>query len=232
LGRPKVIVNRSCKFIFVHIPKCAGTTLSQELGRFTSYCDLELGGTAFGEKLAPLYKERFGLRKHSTASEIVALVGQKYWGACFTFAFVRDPFARAYSVYKFLRQWKRWEGRSEIQALPDFRAFVASSFFEGDGPDRIMKPQCYWVQDSAGDLLTDFVGRVEQLEADLGHVLARLGLERSPEPLATRNRTAHSVQWIAAYSDPDTVQRVARKYQADFETFGYEPCLPSSSSTG
>ena len=59
------IINNSYKFIFGHIPKAAGTTITNQLSAYTNYCDLEIGGTCFGEKIQPAYKKRFNISKHS-----------------------------------------------------------------------------------------------------------------------------------------------------------------------
>ena len=70
-----MIVNHSHKFIFVHVPKAAGTSVSELFSKFSAYSDLEVGGTELGEALQNAYKCRFGLTKHSTAEEIRAVVG-------------------------------------------------------------------------------------------------------------------------------------------------------------
>lgn len=40
-----MIVNHTHKFIFVHVPKSAGTSVTQMFSEYSSYRDLEVGGT-------------------------------------------------------------------------------------------------------------------------------------------------------------------------------------------
>ena len=75
-----MIVNHSHKFIFVHVPKAAGTSVSELFSKFSAYSDLEVGGTELGVALQKAYKRRFGLSKHSTAEVIRAIVGEETWG--------------------------------------------------------------------------------------------------------------------------------------------------------
>ncbi|HWE07227.1 MAG TPA: hypothetical protein VG274_10995, partial [Rhizomicrobium sp.] len=69
------IVNTTYKFIYVHIPKTAGTAVKKYLGRFTRFCDVEVGGARDAEGVAEYYRKRFRLAKHSFAREIKEAVG-------------------------------------------------------------------------------------------------------------------------------------------------------------
>jgi len=82
------IINHSFNFVFVHVPKAAGTSVTSILSKYTNYCDLEIGATEFGEYIQPAYKKRFGLAKHSPARDIRNLVGAVAWSKFFTFSFV------------------------------------------------------------------------------------------------------------------------------------------------
>lgn len=220
-----MIISQTHRFIFVHVPKSAGTTVTHQLSALTTYKDLELGGTSFGEGIAPYYGKRFKLRKHSTANEIREVVGPQTWSECFTFGFVRNPFARAYSIYKFLRSWQDWPGWEEMQQHETFASFVHSQFFEGDGPDRMLKPQRFWLRNEEGNLLTEFVGRVERLNQDLPHVFQRLGVEIHTEKAGRKNQSSEEGEWRKLYDDSSTVARVVERYRVDFDLFGYSTVI-------
>ena len=55
------VVSNTYQFIFVHIPKCAGTSTTYALSPLTTFADLELGSTEYGEKLHALMGPRFGI---------------------------------------------------------------------------------------------------------------------------------------------------------------------------
>ncbi len=220
-----MILNFSHRFAFVHIPKTAGTALCFELSKLTKLGDVELGGTVFGEALAPIYRQRFGLHKHSTAIEIRKVAGEDSWRALFKFACVRNPYSRAFSTYRFLqRRFRRWKGSEIMDGLPSFDAYVASEFFQTDGPDRIHRPQIFWLRNSAEDAtpIVDFLMRVESLDADWAHLVERLSPKVALEAkLARRNESGDANEWLAAYATDATRLRVFDRYRQDFASFGY-----------
>lgn len=227
------IINHSKRFIFVHVPKTAGTSLAATLSRFNRYCDLEIGATTFGEQIAGPYSRRFQIRKHSTAAEIRDVVGEDVWDDSFTFAFVRHPLSRTYSLYKFLKTtWRNWEGSEVMDGLDTFRQFVESDLFLTHGPDRILRPQVFWLRGSSGGggIAVDFVGRVERLRQDLATVLDRIGPGAASEldRLPWANRSTERDEWRGAYSSSAVVDRVVRRYEVDFQAFDYSPEGPDA----
>ena len=101
------IINHSHRFVFVHIPKNAGTSVAHYLSQLSSYRDQEIGATDLGEAIAPAFRRRFRLHKHSTFAEIEERTGPET-ADYRSIAVVRDPADRARSIYSFLRKWPRW----------------------------------------------------------------------------------------------------------------------------
>src|SRR5277367_3572186 len=97
------MINGTFGFVFIHIPKCGGTSMTYALSHLTQYNDLEIGGTEFGQIVNALYHRRFGLWKHSFAHEIRSVIGQPLWARYYKFAVVRNPYARAISTYRHLK---------------------------------------------------------------------------------------------------------------------------------
>src|SRR5271165_5684282 len=142
-GRP-MIINNTFQFIFVHVPKAAGTSLTNHLSKFSRYCDLEIGGTSLGEALQPEFKRRYGLSKHSSAREIRETIGEDIWHKYFTFGFVRNPYERAFSIFHFAKKMfseqQHREAYAEMQHYNSFAEFIQSDFYQTEGPDRIFNP--------------------------------------------------------------------------------------------
>lgn len=220
------IINNSFKFIFVHVPKAAGTSLTSVLSPYTNYCDLEIGGTHFGEQIQPAYKKRFGLTKHSTASEIHSVVGAVTWSQYFSFAFVRNPFSRCLSTYHFL---KKWEGLSEdyakkINQFKDFDEYVLSdTWAESNGPDDIFRPQMHWLKSfSKNEVLVNFVGRVERINEDMKYIAEVIGHPKMKNDLTSipQLNPSKSIP-ITEISKTAVIEKIVQKYRIDFETFAY-----------
>lgn len=225
-----MIVNHSHKFIFVHVPKAAGTSVSELFSKFSAYSDLEVGGTELGEALQHAYKRRFGLTKHSTAEEIRAVVGEAAWRDYYAFAFVRDPYARAQSTFHFM---KRWHGNKEMKQLAfmdehtDFRSFVMSDTFAEQKAHRLLWPQARWLLDANGEMMVDFVGRLETLDEDIHSVLSSapglVAAGAAPEQAPAKNKSASTdaALYELLSTDSEVEERIYEAYKDDFEQFGY-----------
>jgi hypothetical protein len=237
------IINNSFKFIFVHIPKTAGTSVTSVLSRYTNYCDLEIGGTEFGERIQPAYQRRFGVAKHSTANALRNLVGPVTWSKYFSFAFVRNPFSRCLSTFHFLR---KWEGAGEefakkMRSFSSFEEYVLSDLWEeSNGPDDIFRPQVHWLRarPKAQELLVDSVGFVEKIEEDLARIVnvidpGRGQLRVSAVPKLNRSGAAPT----ADIHDDRVLEKIVTHYRDDFDAFAYstdyaDPLSVQEASTG
>lgn len=227
-----MIINNTFKFIFIHVPKSAGTSVTKLLSNYSSYCDIEVGGTAMGEAVQPFFRNRYGLSKHSTAQEIRAVVGDALWNRYFTFAFVRNPYARAYSSYKFLQRMRKETGLDFLEpldGLTSFNDFVQSDYFQTEGMDRILKPQVFWLRGAKNKpaISVDYVGRVESIEDSIRHIAERVpGLFQAvgeiEVPVLNSTVATGEATWQTLIRDPNTERMVYDKYRIDFETFGYK----------
>lgn len=98
-------VSRQKQLIFVHLHKCGGTSIELALSEHMAWDDLLLGSSPYGERLQTLYQSKFGLYKHSSASEIKQVIGAQLWDSCFTFSIVRHPIDRIVSFYAYLKTY-------------------------------------------------------------------------------------------------------------------------------
>jgi hypothetical protein len=219
------IINQTYKFIFVHIPKNAGTTATKILSDYTHWCDLELGGTAFGESLAEIYHSRFGIGKHTKAQAIKKIVGDNVWSEYYKFALVRNPFSRTLSAYRFLKKWKNWQNSEIMDRFDTFESFVASEFFlASGGPDGMFNPQHSWVNDGAGNKLVNFVGKVEMIEQTIAHISDAIGLNVALASIPHINESGKIDEHLTAYSSI-SAPIVLKRYEKDFTDFGYEKTI-------
>ena len=216
------IISNSRRFCFVHVPKCAGTSITAALSQYSTWRDVELGATEFGEHVAPAYRKRFRLYKHIPASELKVVVGSEIWASYFTFSFVRNPYSRAESLFHHLRQWRIWSGSEIMDSLQTLPDFIASDFFlNHDGPDNVFRPQANWICDPGGEVLVDYVGRFETLREDFSHVLRCIGLEAegaSDAPHTNKSERRSLDVWT-----PATRAVIQKRWARDFTVFGYSP---------
>lgn len=193
--------------IFVHVPKTAGISIAEAI-----------------------YGEQPG---HYTARYLQTVYGRRY-RRYFTFAFVRNPWDRVYSAYRFLRRggWHpgeaAWAG-DHLSEYSDFRDFVLRGLAREEIASYLhFLPQSHFLIGWDGEIGVEFVGRFEALERDFEVVANRLGAELR---LPTRNASPPA-DYTRAY-DSETRSVVGRLYEEDVERFEYgflPPHGPTSSS--
>lgn len=204
-----MIICNSREYVYIHLHKCAGTSVERALARSLHYNDILIGSTERGEDLQPLFQQMLGLHKHSPAAAVRRVLGENAWGRYFTFATVRHPFDLAISQYRFslmlLRkaaQGAGVEGRpvSEFAGLhttpsdwrwsyPGVRALLSAAGMETSFSAFIRSPQLEnWggfapmtdhLSDDAGGLLVDATFKVEELNTSWPILLKQLGIETS-----------------------------------------------------
>lgn len=236
MGAILMIVSNSRKFVFVHLPKTAGTSITHALDNTLQWNDVVCGGTEYGEGVGPHYEKRFGLWKHSTAQQIKDVIGDQVWSEYFTFGVVRDPYVRIKSLYSYAeklvskaeRGWrlKRFMGLQGFWNWGFVRAYLESrSFTEFIRhtdllASQIAKPMSDYLVGPDGCLLVNFAGRIEHIEDDFQVICERVGLE--PSSLKVRNRSEFGTAQLGEYyQEPSDYRFITDFYRRDFELFGY-----------
>lgn len=217
------VVNNTYGFIFVHIPKCAGTSTTHTLSRLTTYADLELGSTEYGEKLHAIMGPRFGISKHSFASEIRGVVGQQIWRRYLTFSFVRNPFERTLSTYSYLKQHqKTYKFMAEYESFDDF---VVSEDWSRPGPDRMLQPQFLWLRRrlKSDEVAVDHIGKVETYAEDLNAVIDLIGVNEADRRAmqAEKKNVSKKEKSAGASLSAKGLERIRERYADDFRVFDY-----------
>lgn len=189
-GNPKVV--------FVHIPKTAGTSIHRAIG-----------GNPIDKKMR--------MKKHYSASEICELIGKKGWEQAFKFAFVRNPWDRLLSQYRFRLR----KGRiKEEKFRKSFKLWVYQELVMGRDALRNrpnLRPQVDWLKGPTGKIELDFVGRFESLGTDFLSVKQHLGLEGGLPHL----EKGEEIDYQTVY-DQETATWVADYYSADIAEWGYQ----------
>lgn len=237
-----MIISYSRRFIFVHIHKTGGDSISTALSPVLSREDVVLKND-WHDWLQSRRSERehpeiSRLRKHSPAAAIARAVPTELWADSFTFAFVRHPVGRTVSLYKYAARkaaerrkvlprnmWYltppgrsgdplRWQSVRAYWDAPSFSEFIRHPLLDHDVA---MRPQWDSVRDGSDRVIVDFVGRFEQLQDDFHQVQDRLGVPRT------------LLGWHNASRDPGGIMisdddrgYLAERFKDDFLHFGYD----------
>lgn len=204
------------KFIFIHIPKCAGSSIRKALKNAGVQLDWE-------GPVRPEHKAKYSTNEkwlhHMQAPVLRSLLPENVWDAFFKFAFVRNPWDRLVSEYHFNKR---------IYAInPHFRqrrpewaqSFDASSNFDEWLKLGIeyVRPSLGFILDKHGKLLVDFVGRHENLRQDFQYVCDRIGIHAE---LPHEMKSDH-VGYRDYYSE-EAEKIVQRHFAEEIDFFNYD----------
>ncbi|OEI80502.1 hypothetical protein AST99_08915 [Formosa algae] len=179
-------------FVFIHIAKTGGTSV------------ISITGKAH--------------RKHLTVKQVIKYIGQKKWDNVYTFAIVRNPWAKVVSQYKFRTK----TNKSKMGDNPiDFKDWVKKVFVEKDKfyyhvRPLLFAPQVDWLKNNQGEIDLDKVIRFENLNEEYREVAQIIGID--PE-LPHLNSTKPSD--YKSYYDEETKNIIADWFAEDIKTFNY-----------
>ena len=183
------------KFLFVWINKTAGVSVNRALG---------------------INKD---LYNHYTAMELRDIVGAAAFGNMFKFCFVRNPWDKVVSEFRF----RIWTYQNELTSDASFAEWVRLAYVDKDSRyhdwPKMFLPQLEWITDEEGRIAVDFVGRFENLQNDFDIVCGAIKIGR--QPLCHENRSRETGRY-RSYYDSETKAIVEELFKADIEYFGYE----------
>ena len=205
-----MIVSHQHRFIFVAVPKTGTHSVRQALREHLGPEDIEQVGL-FVNKSFP-WQELARIRHgHLSIEQLRPFLGSERVDAYFKFAFVRNPFDRFVSYCAFMT-------RQNNAFAMNPRGVMRQVLFELRPLDHVhFQPQFSLLSNESGELITDYVGRVEQLQQCYDHVCERIGLPGSRLAHVNRSRRGDYRQ----YYDAELRQEVAKLYRRDLELFDY-----------
>ena len=204
------MIGRRQKFIFIHVPKAAGQSVSKALRPHALYPHQRVLQRVARAILPTSKFDLYGLRNgHMTALDYRAELGEAAYSEYFRFAFVRNPWDRMLSLYSFIKRRPNSENFSMVEnaSFDDFLVKVR---------DRGLKQQSDYVLDKNGEVIVDFVGRFETLSDSFGIVMSHLGIKQN---LPHKNKSSHG-NYRDSYSAFGR-GLVAEHFATDIALFGY-----------
>ena len=212
-------VSQKYRCIFVHIPKCAGTSIEAAL-------DMHGGVASVG--IEPYLNQMenpdtlFGAgAQHYTIKEIQQRLEEKVFQEYFKFSFVRNPWDRfvSYVAWKADESGKlKWVRNAEPTQAEFYTALwgLLRDHVLGRPVHPHLVPQSDYVFDSNGKLGVNFVGRLENLENDWSKVCGHIGVR---VPLEKRMKSSHKP--YTHYYNLITRLLIWLIYRRDIKQFGY-----------
>jgi len=215
------MINHKNKFIYTRIPKTASTSITRILRKIK------------------------GKKRHGDHYHILDDINEKTKDY-FKFTFVRNPWARCVSRYFWSRNYPYKSYLEKNSTFSEFAKSKGPPYNPSDErkfyqpPTRKKKKdmmrkknfkrlsmehqkspwdnQLDWILNSNNEVLTDFIGKVENIQEDFDTICDAIDVPRRKLPLRNKSKHKHYTE----YYDDETRDLVAEKYAKDIEYFGYE----------
>ena len=174
------MLSHELKTVFIHVPKTGGQSVERVFVGLSGLTWSSRGALLLRENPdpdhGPVRLDHLSMREYQSLGYVTSEQADAY----FTFGFVRNPFARIVSEYKY-REYPRQF---------DFRTYVMERLPEPPGTRGYYHtlPMHHFLADGDGRQLVDFVGYFEEFQEDFNEACRRLGLE--PITLPHENKSA------------------------------------------
>ena len=207
-----MLISDKNKFIFIHIPKNAGSSIAKTLlPHATSlwiYGINKISDKLQLPKVAAWNAQPFD--SHVKAYELVDALGQERFDSYFSFAVVRNPWDWQVSFYSYILRQTRHFQHEIVKSLGSFDSYVR---WRCEYDVQLQKEYICSPQD---DILVDYVARFENLVHDFGEVCDAIGVSASLRKVNVSNTKPYQ----SFYTD-ETRGLVAEAFAPDIEFFGY-----------
>lgn len=186
--------------LFIHIPKAAGMSIVDSLYKMNK-------------------------SHHASALDYMKEDKEKFKEA-FSFAITRDPYARLYSAYSYLktggmnivdRAW--WD--LYLRKYKNFEQFITQGGLEyaiKKNAEHFI-PQYKFIYDEQDELLCNYVGKIEHIQDVEQFISKKL---HKPVHFTKKNVVNKNVLPITNLYTPEMIRIVNRCYEKDFVLLGYE----------
>ncbi|MFA6961187.1 MAG: sulfotransferase family 2 domain-containing protein [Opitutaceae bacterium] len=206
-----MLISHRHKFIFIHIYKNAGTSITQALRPLTGgerrrWLGRKLRGYGLHTRL-----DCSPCAPHATATEIIEGIGRRKFEDYFSFAIVRNPWDWQVSLYTFVLKDSTHHQHVFMKSLGSFENYIRWRCTE----EPVLQKKFIYSDD--GHQLVNFVGRYEAIDADFSIICQRIGVSVE----LPRLNISRTKPWKEFYT-VETRDLVQKTFAADIEQFGYE----------
>lgn len=223
------MISHEYKCIFIHIPKCAGTSIESALGHLDGHAGRH------GQDHRPIRmiekpllsrhvftsKENFQLCrksiKHQKRTNVhnyrnKLTVTKEQYETYYKFTVVRNPWARAFSWYKNVMRDEMHRKNNGITFEMTFNQFLKEYMGKSE-----LRPQTYWLKNYKGQIDLDYIGKFEKLQDTFKKIKRSLNLIDIEFP----HKLKGSGEDYKSKYDKKTIDIVKEFYREEIRLFHY-----------
>ena len=217
-------VNAELEVIFIAVPKTGTTTVRKQISPGRPYLFphphlniMQVRELLYVSELTRSLSanDQFPSRGLATDAELRTRAREKF-ERYFKFASVRNPWARAVSLYF------RSEGL-QLSERMTFKQFCVQHQFASDTcyHPSLHRDQLDWLVDESGAMAMDYVYKIEEFADKIGEIREASGGRVNLEAMRLNvNDRSKSTSYRDVY-DEETRQLIARRFERDIDTFKY-----------
>ena len=226
------MISKKHKFIFVHIPKCAGTSIEKALGHYENkyniqdhrkMCEYEkISEQNFISSLRDCFYllrnyDKNNRSKHhkrfmnSLQMLFYSELNLNEFNSFYKFSIVRNSWSRIYSWYNNVLRDVYLRNLYEINQEISLYEFVKNKIVPSDFN------QIDYLKDRHGDFPLNFIGRFENIEVDFKFVCEQLGLGDVHLPKILVSNSDHYTN----YYDNKTIDLVYENFKDEINKFNF-----------
>jgi len=182
-----------CNYIFIHINKTGGTSIDKSLG--------------------------ISVKKHLTAKQIIDIVGEKKWKESFKFTFVRNPWDKVVSHYKYRVKTNQTNLKEKNIS---FAEWVKKTYGKNKDSLYYDNPQMFyqqtdWLKDNNGKIDIDFIGKFENMNNDFKYIQKKIKIFNN---LPHLNKTVPT-NYKDFYTEKELIDIINDAFKEDIKLFNY-----------
>ncbi len=215
-----MLLSNQHHFLFVHVAKTGGTSIRAAL-QSLRWRDPYFYPQLICSRLSSMTGHRIGAKfpRHAKIIAAKEMLPQELFEQLFKFAFVRNPWDLQVSSYHHIRR----ERPHLMEHISNFEQFIHWKL-DPERPyqfhvDTSIEQQSDYLVDLHGKLLTDFIGRYENLHDDFNAICEHIGI-KTPTLPHRRKATDRDKDYRSYYTDA-LAGEVGAHFQQDIELLGY-----------
>lgn len=210
-----MILSTDPKFLFVHIPKCAGTSIEESLYHYQDF--------------------KYHQLVHGCTLQFKQYLNDDFFDELFKFSFIRNPWDLQVSC------WRYYVRNHGVEM--DFNEYIEWKFTGSieDMKDRLPKedpnvnitllkngfyihrsPMTYFLIDERGNYLVNFIGALEHINEHYNEIVDELGITDSYLAHVNASTIREDIHDYKSYYNEKSIELVRSRFALDIMMYGYE----------
>jgi len=224
-----LLISHSLKYVFIHVPKTAGTSIECLLKKEPAFQVDEIGhwygaSESDYEEEPKLCRQ---LHNHSSArkvKEYFEKMGWK-WDEYFKFGFMRNPWDLHVSQYCYWMQTLTKSNTSEenLKFIEKYKNKPAYEFIKSKAKFDFTND---FLCDNKRNVIVDFIGKFENLNEDFQKIQDKIGVSGYSLPILNESKRIKDYQ---VYYDDEAIEQIKKSFYKTISlgnyTFGDEACI-------